>query len=84
LTQLTLGATIKYKDRAWRVVRIINKSHSLFEPENASPYVLEEVYAELKSPEGDIDFLVIESEKRDYKGEDSPIKGLHPLPWRKE
>ena len=84
MTHLVLGSTVKYKDRAWRVVRIINKSHSLFEPENASPYVLEEIYAELKSPEGDIDFLVIESEKREYKGEDSPIKGLHPLPWRKE
>ena len=84
MTHLVLGSTIKFKDRAWRVVRIINKSYALFEPESAPVYVLEEIYAELKSPEGDIDFLVIESEKREYKGDDSPIKGLHALPWRKE
>jgi hypothetical protein len=83
--QLILGEVIKHENKPWRVVRIIEKSRTLFEPEQGegAPFILEESYVELKGPEGDINFIVLAEEKQPYTGPSCPILGLSPVTKQK-
>jgi hypothetical protein len=91
-TQVNIGDTIAHKNAAWRVVRIV-QSASLHEgmPDPSSnvahvnpPYVITETYFELRDVNGEVDFFVVASDKKDYEGEASNITPLPNLPWRKE
>lgn len=80
--QLQLGDEIEHKGGMWRVVRIIISDHSLFE-DHAGTYVISESYIQVKSPDGEIDFVTMSTEKLEYTGEPSTIKAIDPLLWRK-
>jgi hypothetical protein len=78
-----LGGNVRRDNEIWRVVRIIEKSQTLFEPEDGTaPYIQTESYVELKAGDGSIDFVILSQEKRAYEGEHSIIKGLEPVDWR--
>jgi hypothetical protein len=78
-----IGSIVPHKNEAWRVVRIITKSETLFEPEDGREpaYVAVESYVELKGADGMIDFVVLSQEKKKYEGGASIIKGLEPVLW---
>ncbi len=78
--ELTLGDLIKHKGNPARVVRIVSRSLTLFEPEDGTPYIMEESYVELKGSNGGIDFLMLTEERHTYDGpEHCPIRGLDPI-----
>jgi hypothetical protein len=77
-----LGSELQYKDKTWRVIRVLSNDQSLFEDESGV-YVILESYIQLKDAEGTIDFIVMNSEKLPYTGPASNIKALEPLQWRK-
>ncbi len=76
---ITIGSHLLYKDRNWRIVRIVNKSTTLFEPVGHEPYVMIEAYAELKAINGDVDHIKEESKKVPYVGPSSNIRALEPI-----
>lgn len=59
-------------------MRIITRSQTLYEPEDAPAYVCEESYVELKCADGSIDFITISSAIAPYQGEKGMIRGLIP------
>jgi len=78
-----IGSVITHKGSAWRVVRIVGRSETLFEPEDGRTvaYVGVESYVQLKSVEGLIDFVVLTADKMAYDGPNSVIKGVEPIMW---
>ena len=78
-----IGSVIPHKDAAWRVIRIIHKSETLCEYEDgrAEPFIAVEAYVQLKSPAGEIDFVILQQEKRKYDGGASIIRGCEPVLW---
>lgn len=60
---------------------MITGDHTLFEDDKEA-FIIHESYMQLKGPNGEIDFIVHQSEKLPYSGDPSPIKALSPLPWR--
>jgi hypothetical protein len=61
-----------------RVVRIINKSVTLFQDAEKA-YLQTESYVELKSADGLIAFVILTRERTPYEGPTSVIKGLEPI-----
>jgi hypothetical protein len=82
-TSLQLGSEIERDGQTWRVVRLVIQEHSLFEDENGV-YIVTETHAQLKGAEGQVDFMVLSSEKFPYEGPASTIKALAPIPWRRQ
>lgn len=82
-TALQLGQRTQHNGKDWLVVRLIEKSSTLFEVEGKC-YIVEESYAQLKSTDGDTDFIIFYEEKKEFsKSTEIHIKGLEPLPWKK-
>jgi len=50
---------------------------------NRGLFIILESYVQLKDELGQIDFIVMNSEKLPYTGPTSTIKALEPLQWRK-
>ncbi len=82
--QAKLGDVIQYDGRPFRIVRVIDKSISLFEQPDGICTVVEESYVELKGSDNSIEFLVINKQTRPYEGEPQPIKALDPIIYVKE
>ena len=81
MSQYQIGSTIIRNLVPWRIVRVVTRDTTLFEDENGQ-YTITESYLQLKSIHGEIDHLVLESDKAAYIGDDSQIKGLDPIVWR--
>lgn len=81
---IEIGQELQHNNQLGRVVRIIDRSITLFEEETGEQYLLDESYAELKLENGDVDFIILRTEKQTYSGPSSQIKGLAPIPWRVE
>ena len=79
-TSLALGQELTHNNKLYLVVRIIDKSVSLFEDEGEC-YVLEESYAELRGPNNEIDFIPILESTRTFE-KTSKLPALPVLPWR--
>lgn len=77
-----LGSELQYKDKTWRVIRVLSNDQSLFEDEHET-YIILESYIQLKDADGTINFIVMNSEKLPYTGPTSNIKALDPIQWRK-
>lgn len=82
VSQLTLGANVTHQGDIWRVVRVVSDDLSLFESSEGA-FVIKDSYAMIKSPSGQLDFLVFATERTPYLGPTSGIKALESLPWRK-
>lgn len=82
VSEYQIGSTMQYKDREWRIVRVIYSDTTLFEDESGA-YLIKESYLQLKSIDGEIDHYVLESEKLSYGEPSHPIKGLNPIIWRR-
>ncbi len=72
-----LGDTVKVGDIHLRVVRVINKSLTLYEGPKR-PYIVEESYLELKGSDGSIEFIQLDKQELPYTGASSVIKALEP------
>ena len=77
--QAQLGDNLMVQGKPFRIVRIITGSSTLYERLGQPPFVVEETYLQLKGPNNEVEFLMINSTIRAYEGESSPIKGLEPL-----
>lgn len=73
-----LGETIVVGDVQYRVVRVVNKSLTLFQGAEGV-YIIEESYLELKGSDGGIDFIELDRKKLAYTGPSSTIKALEPI-----
>jgi len=82
VSEYQIGSEIQYKDRSWRIIRVLSNDQSLFEDESGL-FIILESYVQLKDELGQIDFIVMNSEKLPYTGPTSTIKALEPLQWRK-
>ena len=82
--EMKLGDTVKHKDEPFRVIRIVEKSRTLFETDEGESYVVEESYVELKGGTGDIEFITLYRTRLSYEGAESLIKGQGPVLWREE
>lgn len=82
MSEYQIGSEIQYKDRSWRIIRVLSNDQSLFEDESGL-FIILESYVQLKDELGQIDFIVMNSEKLPYTGPTSTIKALEPLQWRK-
>jgi hypothetical protein len=80
-TSIVLGQEIIHNEKPHLVVRIIDKSISLFEDDNAC-FVVEESYAELRGPNNEVEFVTILTSEQPFANKKSTIKGLPTLPWR--
>jgi hypothetical protein len=81
VSEYQLGSEVQYKDKTWRVIRIVTTDQSLFEDSDTC-YVILESFVMIKDADGFIDFIVLNSEKLPYSGPVSSIKGLSIIPWR--
>lgn len=66
----------------YRVVRIVNQD-ALFESEDSGCEVVSEHLLELKGSEGQIEFVVLSSERKMYNGAESKIKAPEPINWKR-
>lgn len=78
MSEYQLGSELQYKDKTWRVVRVISQDWSLFEDESGI-YIIAESYVQIKSTDGEIDHVVLASDRMEYGGVHSNIKALKPL-----
>jgi hypothetical protein len=82
VSEYQIGSEVQHKDQRWRITRTIFQDVTLFEDETEA-YLITESYVQLKNPLGEIDHIVMSSEKSPYNGPPSDIKALTPLAWRK-
>jgi hypothetical protein len=82
VSEYLLGSEIQYQDKAWRVVRILSNDQTLFEDLSGAAYTILESFIMIKDAEGNLDFIVMNSEKLPYTGPSSTIKALAVIPWR--
>ena len=81
MSEYQIGSTLVQKDKTWRIVRVIIRDTTLFEDDTGA-YLVTESYLQLKSASGEIDHIVLESDKIKYDGAPCEIKGLDPITWR--
>jgi hypothetical protein len=82
VSEYQLGSEIRYKDKTWRVIRILSNDQTLFEDDSGNLYIILETFVQIKDTIGVIDFIVMSSEKLPYSGPPSSIKALSVIPWR--
>lgn len=63
------------------MVRIIDRSFSIFENEDQTITKVEEAYVQLRSATGDFDFVLLYSREEPFTRV-SAIKAIPPVPWR--
>jgi hypothetical protein len=76
------GQEVQHKEQTWLVVRVIEKSTSLFENEDGTLSKVEESYAQLRNAKGEFDFVMF-YERSEVFERHSVVKGIPPVPWRK-
>lgn len=79
--QATLGSTIQHEGKAVHVVRIVHSS-TLFESIEGC-YVLEERYAECRSPDSSTPIFHLFEEHKHPVEKIHLVKGLDPSIWRR-
>lgn len=77
-----LGLEIQLEKEKYRIVRIIERSHSLH-AEGDKEMVIDESYIELKGQSGEIEFVTLSSDKKPYEGPKSTIAAPTAIPWNK-
>ena len=82
MSEYQIGHEIWYKEKQWRVVRILSNDQSLFEDDSGNIHIILESFIMIKDALGAIDFIVMNSEKLPYTGPSSSIKALSAIPWR--
>jgi len=83
VSEYQLGSEIVHKEKTWRIIRVLSNDQSLFEDESGL-FIILESYVQLKDELGQIEFIVMNSEKLPYSGPTSTIKALEPLQWRRQ
>lgn len=77
-----LGQEIEWQGGKWLVVRLIQKSLALFEENDGSLFTVDESYAEIKGPHGELDFITLLEEIQPFTNKKSTIRALDPVAWR--
>jgi hypothetical protein len=77
-----LESEVSLENKVWRITRIVHDDESLFQDKQGNTYITKESYLQLHSEEGRVHHHVLSSERREYDGPRSSIKGLPALPWR--
>lgn len=80
--QLELGKVTTYKEREWLVVRVVERSSTLFELPKEGVFVIEESFVQLKDRDGNVEFIILLEERKPFEKQ-SQIPALEVEPWRK-
>ena len=77
-----LGGEVLMEGLPFRITRIIHDDESLFENKKGEVYIIKESYIQLHNEAGEVRHHVLSSERREYDGPPSKIKGMPAMPWR--
>lgn len=82
-TELSLGSVIKHEEEVWRIVRIVDQI-SLLRKKDGKEVVLKEKFLQLKSPDGRVNFLILDANEQQHEVQKiaEVIQAPAYLPWR--
>lgn len=83
MSQYELGKTITVLEKPYLVVRLIEKSSTLFEDPKGDCFIITESYAQLRGPDGEVEFVVFYEQQQPCEKPAGQIPGLEPVIWRK-
>jgi hypothetical protein len=77
--QAELGSVIELKGKAYRIVRLVDRSFTLVQRSDGQEVIIEESYIQLKGADNSVEFVQLTKAERAYEGLPQPIKPLEPI-----